>query len=339
MGSNSHRRICARCALLVTVVTGLACGNSSPQPGGDALTPLDEALFDCRATTPPERRTQVPLDCILDPHCATELVTGHRGVGGNLALFAPENSVSAVRLAILLGIDAVEVDVRTTSDNGLILMHDSSTLRTTGVDAEIEAMTVAEVIALPLLTDDFPADLGCEVVPTFAEVLMLAKDRINLIVDTKTDRADLVAEAIRDNNMIDQAFVSVSDANKAVAARTAVPEVRVQIRPNDVAGYEGMIELFDRHPEIVEVPAYRIDLFTSLVRDAGSKLFADCFVEDAFVLLEGDTDYYLELYAAGANILQSEFPTWVLDVLERRYWSELPAHRDIEIESPMLPSK
>ncbi len=52
-------------------------------------------------------------------------IIGHRGVAG-LAL---ENTLPGLELARLLGVDAIEFDVRMTNDEHIVLCHDNSLSR------------------------------------------------------------------------------------------------------------------------------------------------------------------------------------------------------------------
>ena len=54
-------------------------------------------------------------------------VIGHRGA----AALAPENTWAGFDLALDLGVDAIETDVRATSDGVLVLLHDERLDRTT----------------------------------------------------------------------------------------------------------------------------------------------------------------------------------------------------------------
>ncbi len=319
-----------RFAILACVV---GCGSTPEAPAPIAL---EHAQFDCRAAEPPPVRPEVAPGCFLDADCDRPLVVGHRGAGGNLALFAPENSLSAVRFAILVGADAVEIDVRHTSDDRLVVMHDGSLERTTGVDREVSDMTFDEVTAVPLLADGFRGEFGCERVPSFEALLALAKDRIDIDVDTKTGRADLVALAIRDAGMIEQASVSVSDPAKAVEARAAVPEIRVQVRPDDVDAYRAIEAMLDRPPEIIEIDEADLPAFRPIADAIGAKLFVNLFIRDLMAFGDGELSYYREPFDAGADIGQTEFAMWTLGALDRAYWDALPPARDVGIESPLL---
>ena len=62
---------------------------------------------------------------------------GHRGAAGH----APENTLAAIRTGIALGSDFVEVDVQSTRDGRLVLMHDASVDRTTNGAGLVSELT------------------------------------------------------------------------------------------------------------------------------------------------------------------------------------------------------
>jgi glycerophosphoryl diester phosphodiesterase len=57
------------------------------------------------------------------------LTIAHRGASAE----APENTLAAVRRAVELGADAVELDVQRSRDGALNVMHDTTLERTTSV--------------------------------------------------------------------------------------------------------------------------------------------------------------------------------------------------------------
>ena len=58
---------------------------------------------------------------------------GHRGAAGE----APENTIAGVKHAISRGVRQVEIDLRLSADNQLIIVHDNNALRTAGVKKAI----------------------------------------------------------------------------------------------------------------------------------------------------------------------------------------------------------
>ena len=74
------------------------------------------------------------------------MTSAHRGEHAH----HPENSIPAIQGAIDAGVDYVEIDVRTTSDGQLVLMHDPSVNRMTNGKGLIKDMTLAEIKKLDL---------------------------------------------------------------------------------------------------------------------------------------------------------------------------------------------
>jgi len=119
----------------------------------------------------------------------TILACAHRGEHRR----HPENSLPAIQAAIDAGLDFVELDVRTTADGQLVLMHDRTVDRMTDGKGPVASMTLAEIRKLDLGAR-FPGQFPGLRVPTFDEALQLAKGRIGIYIDTKDATAkDLVA--------------------------------------------------------------------------------------------------------------------------------------------------
>lgn len=247
----------------------------------------------------------------------------HRGAGGEGGVIAPENSLSGLRAAVWMGTDGSEIDVRDTSDGRLILMHDGNMKRTTGIDAEVETKSAGEITSIPLLAPNnrFKGDFACDHVPAFEDALAIARDRLVIILDTKTSRIDLVVQAIESSGMIDQVMISVSDAERAVQARKLNPAVHVQVRPDTEEEIRRHLALFDRRPEIFEIPWPLGPQARPLV-GSEPKLFSDIFTEDAVTVLRSkqgthDTSHYSPIFDAGIQIVQTEFPAILLQHLDR----------------------
>ena len=123
--------------------------------------------------------------CIsVSQRCGTPgnvIVTAHRG---GFSKVVPENSKSAIRKAIEVGADYAEIDVQETADGVIILNHDSDLMRVAGVPGEISAMTLDEVRGADI-GKKFSAAFAGEKVPTLAEVIALARDRIKLEIELK----------------------------------------------------------------------------------------------------------------------------------------------------------
>lgn len=105
----------------------------------------------------------------------TRLAVAHRG--GNVA--TPENTLAAFRNAIAQHMDYLEFDVQMTSDGSLVVIHDETVDRTTNGTGAVKDLTFDQIRAL---------DAGDgEKVPTFEEVIQLAKDSgVNILPEAKS---------------------------------------------------------------------------------------------------------------------------------------------------------
>ena len=124
------------------------------------------------------------------------LTSAHRGEH----LQHPENSLPAIQAAIEAGMDFVELDIRTTSDGRLILMHDRTVDRMTNGKGTVESMTFADIRKLDLGAR-FPGRFPDLQIPTFDEALALAKGKIGIYVDTKSAAPKDLVDAIDRHEM------------------------------------------------------------------------------------------------------------------------------------------
>ena len=91
----------------------------------------------------------------------------------------PENSMGAFRAALEHGY-GIELDVHLMKDGNLAVIHDTSLLRTAGVDVNITDLTTEELA-------DYPLEGTNEIIPTFEQVLELYAGKAPLIIELKAD--------------------------------------------------------------------------------------------------------------------------------------------------------
>ena len=125
-------------------------------------------------------------------------VVAHRGVHDSI----PENTLAAYQAAVDLGCDFVEIDVRTTKDNHLVSIHDSTLDKYTidGTKGAAANFTWAELKS---------SDIGSrgdrkwssERVPTVEEILTLCQGRIGIYLDVKAADLKALAEIVKRFNM------------------------------------------------------------------------------------------------------------------------------------------
>jgi glycerophosphoryl diester phosphodiesterase len=131
---------------------------------------------------------------------ATVLAVAHRGVWDS----APENSLAALREAIRLGVDIVEIDAQLTADSHVVVIHDDTLDRTSDMSGCIGKMTLEEIRQARLRGSDGSSawPLSNEKVPLLYEVLEEARGRIVINVDVKHEHEfGVIARDIRDKGL------------------------------------------------------------------------------------------------------------------------------------------
>lgn len=120
------------------------------------------------------------------------VVIAHRGEHLN----HPENTLPAFQAAVDAGADFFELDVRTTLDGKLVLMHDATVDRMTGGKGEVAKMTFEDLRKLEVGVNLGPGFAGTRI-PTFDEALAFARGKIGVYIDSKRiSAADAVATVI-----------------------------------------------------------------------------------------------------------------------------------------------
>ena len=99
---------------------------------------------------------------------------GHRGAGG----CAPENTITAFKKGIELGVDMVELDVRLCKSGEVVVLHDATVDRTTNGHGRVSDLTLSEVKALRINDS--------ETIPTLAEVFDVIDRNVKIIIELKT---------------------------------------------------------------------------------------------------------------------------------------------------------
>ncbi|HEY5311733.1 MAG TPA: glycerophosphodiester phosphodiesterase family protein [Pirellulales bacterium] len=112
---------------------------------------------------------------------ATPAIVAHRGASRD----APENTLAAIRLGFEQGADFVEVDLRLTADQQIVLMHDAGSKRTGGVDIAVAAQTLAELKMLDVGSFKAAKWAG-QRVPTLSEALAAVPPGKGMFLELKT---------------------------------------------------------------------------------------------------------------------------------------------------------
>lgn len=106
------------------------------------------------------------------------LVAGHRGLPDRF----PENTLPSFLGALDAGVDMIELDVRMTADEELVILHDPTLERTTNGSGLLADHTLAQLRALDAGSWFSPQFTG-EKIPLFTEFLELTRNHPTLLYD------------------------------------------------------------------------------------------------------------------------------------------------------------
>jgi len=156
-------------------------------------------------------------------------ITAHRAG----AAHAPENTLAALKQAILDRADWAEVDVQLTADQALVIMHDVDLARVGGGNRRVDQATLEEIRALDVGTPIGKQFAG-ERIPTLGELLAAAGDQIRLNIELKPHSAldgqaltRRVIEELRRTGMIDRCRLCSQSYESLQLARQLEPRLPI----------------------------------------------------------------------------------------------------------------
>lgn len=159
----------------------------------------------------------------------------------------PDNSIPNILHAIEAGVDMVELDVRTTKDGQLVLMHNTTVNETTNGSGEVTNLTLEQIKSFDMVRSGKvyrDENNSTAKVPTLLEALKAAKDKVyvNLDLSGKNNSPAKVLEAIYEAGVEDQ--VMLFAGSEAAEYQKLNPLVAVHPYINSVeatSAYAGML--------------------------------------------------------------------------------------------------
>jgi len=198
------------------------------------------------------------------------IITGHRGASGH----APENTLSAMRVAIEMGAEFSELDVQETADGEIILLHDSSLKKTSGVDKNIWEVNYADIKGLDV-GSWFSEDFKNEPIPTLQEVISLVKGKMKLNIELKANGhekmlAERTLKVVMDNDFLDQVVFTSFKFDEIRKIRELNKDAKVGYifgkLPDDV-------DVFSEDVDVLSVNINTVDAaFVKKAKDAGKEV-------------------------------------------------------------------
>lgn len=177
------------------------------------------------------------------------IVVAHRGDHEH----APENTLAAFADAIRAGVDYVEIDLRTTADSQLVIMHDASVNRMTDGSGMIRDMTYDTIRALKVKDKAHP-EWGEFDIPSFDEVLALCRGKIYIYLDFKSADPAVAYKEIVKYGMERQVIVYINQERQFYQWRAAAPAMPLMVSlPGTIRDTAGLNAFLNKaHPEILD---------------------------------------------------------------------------------------
>jgi glycerophosphoryl diester phosphodiesterase len=179
---------------------------------------------------------------IFNNEISRPLVFAHRGGGG----LYPENTLEAFKYSAAMGVDVLELDVHSTSDGALVVMHDSQVDRTTNGSGRVAAMTLAELKKLDagfhFTPDDgktFPFRGKGVTIPTLQEIFDALPAKTFNIEPKQVEPSVTkpLCEILRTRKMTDKVIVGSFRQTAIDEFRAACAEVATAATPAEVRDF------------------------------------------------------------------------------------------------------
>lgn len=236
------------------------------------------------------------------------LASGHRG-GPEPGY--PENAIETFVRTLSMAPMVIEVDVRTSKDGILLLMHDETLDRTTTGRGKVNDLHWQEIAALNLRDND--GRVTPFRVPTLAEAIQAMRGRGILTLDVKEDQSlPGIVKAINDADAHGFTVVNAYRPSQAKIVHDLDPRITlshpvhsladldlldtVGVRTDRLLAWTGIETIEGRNP----------DLWAALDKREIPSIYATLFVADKKIAKSGDTTIFREITAAGVDVIASD---------------------------------
>lgn len=151
-------------------------------------------------------------------------IVAHRGASHD----APENTLSAFRLAWDQNADAIEGDFFLTKDQEIVCIHDEKTKRTSGVEMNVTTATFDELRKLDV-GQWKNARFAGEKIPTLTEVLATVPEKKKIYIEIKCgpEIVPHLIPVLKKSGVAPEQTIVISFNDKVIkATRQMIPEIK-----------------------------------------------------------------------------------------------------------------
>lgn len=204
---------------------------------------------------------------------AVPAISAHRS---KISRMSVENTPNAIRRALQLGVDFIEIDVRTTKDGHIVILHDGTLDRTTRSKGVMKELTLKELQAIRL------KKARDEKIPTLEEIASIVSgwnaenpEKTHLYVDCKDVEPDALLTVLEKYGLHrDAVFYGSDDMLARLRSRYSEAKIMPALRsPDELAEKAARLRpyAFDINRKILNadlvklVHGYHIKVFTDLL--------------------------------------------------------------------------
>jgi glycerophosphoryl diester phosphodiesterase len=223
------------------------------------------------------------------------VVVAHRGEH----LHHPENTIAAFQAAVDAGADFFELDVRTTSDARLVLMHDATVDRMTNGKGDVEKMTFDQIRNLEVGLKMDPKFAGTRV-PSFDDALQFAHGKIGVYVDSKKISARDVVATLEKYDMSERVVI-YGGAGYLKEVATLRPKLKVMPEAGSVERLRSLLDSLSLRVVAFDKSDF-LDPAIALARDANADVYVDRLGE------ADNPAAWLDAVKRGATGIQTDHP-------------------------------
>lgn len=234
------------------------------------------------------------------PRNGKVFVVAHRGVHDTI----PENTLAAYEAAIDLGCDFVEIDVRTTKDNHLVSIHDSTVDRycVDGTKGAVADFTLKDLKSI---------DIGSRVdrkwsherVPTVEEIFTICQGKIGIYLDVKAADLKPLVQIVKRYKM-EKDVLWYIPAHKVQELRELCPATWPMPDPGPETNLEKLLQ--EHKPSVV----------ASVWRFFSPSFVRRCHAEKAIVIVDDNgPETWKALLEAGVDGIQTDQPAELIRYL------------------------
>lgn len=297
--------------LFVIIFAAVIATVSSPDYCSTMDTKSTQKLSEYLAANPGYIKTKAAMESFRAAKMPAVGIATHRAANE----FAPENTISAMQIALNLKVDYIEIDVRQTKDGRSVILHDGNLNRTTNGKGPLKEINFDEVrkLSAGMWFNSFFSD---EKIPTLEESCQLlaahnekSVHKTYFYVDCKDINVRVLIDTLSKYQLMDGSVFYVSE-QQIDQIRALAPKAKMLPGLQSSKDLDRFIDTW--HPYALD--AEWKDLSKELIEKAhakGVKIFSDGFGEAE------TADHYFRAIQAGIDVISTNKISVICEAAEK----------------------